>query len=185
MDPSQAIRDLIGRARTRWRLLRLFRGTQRGVGVASGLLAIVLLVARWADRSPLALVVLAVAAVLLVAGAIAWGLASSRYSPTDRRVARFIEERAPSLDDRLVSAVELIGDPGRSKSSALAGPMLADAAAHARQIDLDDVLSGRTLRRAGVQALAAGLVLIIIGFFAAGPARQSVDAASLILFPSR
>ena len=117
MDSAEPIRDLIGRARTRWRLLRLFRGTQRGMAVASALLAIVLLVARWADRSPLALVVLAVVAVLLVAGAIAWGLGPSRYSPTDRQVARFIEERAPSLDDRLVSAVEVIGDPNARRRS--------------------------------------------------------------------
>ncbi len=37
--------------------------------------------------------------------ALVWGLLPLRRRPTDRQVARFIEEREPSLDDRLVTAV--------------------------------------------------------------------------------
>ena len=67
----------------------------------------------------------------------------------------------------------------------LAGPMLADAASRARQVDLDAVLPSTTLRRAGWRAAGATLVLLLVAFFCAGPARQSLDAASLLLFPSR
>jgi len=63
--------------------------------------------------------------------------------------------------------------------------MLADAAARARDVDLEQVIPSPDLHRAGFLAAGATFVLLIVGFFAAGPARQSVDAASLILFPSR
>ena len=63
--------------------------------------------------------------------------------------------------------------------------MLADAAARAQQIDLEAVFPSMGLRRAGWRAAGATLVLLLVGFFCAGPARRSLDAASLLLFPSR
>ncbi len=100
-------------------------------------------------------------------------------------MARFIEERAPALDDRLVTAVDFVESGGSRSSTALAHPMLADAAARAQQIDLEAVFPSTGLRRAGWRAAGATLVLLLVGFFCAGPARQSLDAASLLLFPSR
>jgi hypothetical protein len=185
MESSEAIRDLISQVRRRWRLLRLYHGTLRGACAASGVLATALVAAHFADRSALALVAIGLVSLVLLVGSLVWGLAPVRHVPSDRRVARFIEERTPTLDDRLVSAVDVIGPHPTTAPSALAGPMLADAATRAREVDLDDVLPRRALGRAGFQAAAAVFVLLIGGFFAAGPARQFVDAASLILFPSR
>ena len=63
--------------------------------------------------------------------------------------------------------------------------MLADAASRAQQVDLDAVFPSTRLRRAGWRAAGATLVLLLVAFYCAGPARQSLDAASLLLFPSR
>ena len=81
-------------------------------------------------------------------------------SPADAQVARFIEERAPALDDRLVSAVDVAEASGSGRrSSLLAGPMLADAArASARRSRRRD--SARDACAApAFQAAAAALVL--------------------------
>src|SRR5438876_5753973 len=101
MESSEPIRDLINQARRRWRLLRLYHGTMRGACAASGVLATALVAAHWADRSPLALVAIGLVSLVLVVGALVWGLAPIRQVPSDHRIARFIEERAPTLDDRL------------------------------------------------------------------------------------
>ncbi len=126
-------------------MLRLFRSTVRGAAVASAVLAVGLTAVQWADRSPLALIVIVAGAAVLACAALVWALAPLREVPSDRRVARFIEERAPALDDRLVTAVDFV-ESGRSRSAMapaghmLAGSMLADAASRAHRVDLDDVL---------------------------------------------
>jgi hypothetical protein len=188
-EAYQSIRELIDRVRGRWRLLRLFRSMGRGASSASAVLAAGLVAARWADRSPLGVIAIVGVSVVLAAGALAWALASLRQVPSDRRVARFIEERSPALDDCLVTAVDFV-ESGASRTSpaqgaGLAGPMLADAAARARQVDVDTVFPAITLRRAGFRAAGATLALLLIASLGAGAARQSLDAASLLLFPAR
>src|SRR4051812_144707 len=101
MESSESIRALINQARRRWRLLRLYHGTLRSAWAASGVLATALVAAHWTDRSPLALVALGLVSLVLMAGALVWGLAPIRDVPSDRRIARFVEERTPGLDDRL------------------------------------------------------------------------------------
>src|SRR5262249_6532312 len=106
-----------------------------------------------------------------------------RRVPTDLRVARFIEERAPSLDDRLVTAVDVAASRRESASPAIAGPMLTDAAARARAVDVETILAAETLRRAGFQAGAAALIVLALMFVGRERAREAYDAAALLVFP--
>src|SRR5207247_276718 len=69
--------------------------------------------------------------------------------------------------------------------AAVCAPMLADAASHVLGIDLDAILPAAVLRRTGLRAAGATVLLIVAAFIASGPARESLDAASLRLFPSR
>src|SRR5213075_1869373 len=55
----------------------------------------------------------------------------------------------------------------------------------AGSIDLDALVASAQVRRNGAQAAAAAGVLLVMLFMAKGPARQSLDAASLALFPAR
>jgi collagen triple helix repeat protein/uncharacterized protein DUF4175 len=97
-------------------------------------------------------------------------------------VARFIEEREPALDDRLVSAVDL----ARARSApGFADVMMADAARRSARVDIDAIVPAHRLRRAAVQAIAAAVALAIVLFAARGPAREAADAASLTLFPAK
>ena len=136
-------------------------------------------------RSPLALVVVAAIAVVLAASAMVWALLPLRQRPSDLRVARFVEEQVPSLDDRLATAVDVVSSGKYQTMRVLAGPLVADAARSADGVDVDAVVAPLQLRRSGFQAAAASLVLLVLLFVAREPARQSLDAASLALFPAR
>ena len=102
-------------------------------------------------------------AIAVLCGRVRWpppwpGVSGGRaHPPTEVQVARFIEEREPSLDDRLVSAVDLLRSAPESETPGLAGPMVADAARRASNVEPSAVVSDETLRRAGFQAAAAAL----------------------------
>ncbi len=51
-------------------------------------------------------------------------------------------------------------------------------------IDPAEIVASEVLRRAGIQAVAAVLLLAAVAFFARDKARQSYDALSLALFPA-
>src|SRR5205823_3113804 len=119
-------------------------------------------------RSPLMLAVVFAAMAASAVGAFVWNLSPLRRPPTARRLARFIEERVPGLDDRLATAVDLIdarassaaAGVGRPIDADLAGPLLADTASHVRGIDVDAILPAALIRRTGVRAAGAGAVLL-------------------------
>jgi hypothetical protein len=184
MEHYNEIRDVIARVRARWRTLHAFRAVVRAALLTSAVVAVALLLSRWTTGAPAVLVALAAFTVAAVAGAVAWALAPLRRAPADLQVARFIEERTPALDDRLVTAVDVA--EGRSAASSLiAGPLVADAARRVRGVDISSVIPSETLRRAGFQAAAAALVCLMLLFFARGTARQALDAASLTVWPAR
>src|SRR6185436_14034471 len=121
-------------------------------------------------------------ALVASAGSIAWCLLPLRRVPADGKVARYIEERAPALDDRLVSAVDVVH---AKTPPAFADQMIGDAARRTADLDIDTIVPAESLRRAGFQAAAAVIVLGVAVFVARGPAGQAADAASLTLFPER
>ncbi|MQA30105.1 MAG: hypothetical protein GEU82_09740 [Luteitalea sp.] len=183
-SPYEPVHDLLTRVRSRWRRLLLFQATIRASLAAAGVLGIVLVLARWTSRSPTALAVLGVAAVVLAIVALIWGLWPARERPSDRRVARFVEESLGTLDERLVSAVD-VEALGSGDRPALAASMIADAGRAASDVDPAAVVPAESLRRAGFQAVAAGLLLILVVVAGRESARQSFDAIALALFPSR
>src|SRR5436190_2054823 len=185
---SQRIRELLRRVRRRCRTLSTFHATIRAALAASGVIGAALLMMRlghWAERSPLALALVASTALLLAIAAILWGPAPLRDAPSDVRLARFIEEREPSLEDRLATAVDLVQSDRAASSPALIEPLLADAARRAEALDIDTVVAGEQLRRRGFQAAAAVLVLLALIFAAREPTRRAVDAGALAVLPER
>ena len=182
MQDYQVIHELIGRVRSRWRALCALQALVRGALIAAIIVGVAVIAARWTTGAPVVLMVMAAIALIMAVGALTWCLAPLRRVPLDSRVARYIEERAPSLDDRLVSAV----DVAQTKTApAFANAMLADAARRTAAIDIDTIVPAAALRRAGFQAAAAAMALGLVLFAARGPARQAADAASLTLFPAR
>lgn len=188
MDPHDPIRHLLDRVRTRWRMLRALQAAIRAGLAAAAVLIVALLllrgVSQWAGRLPLLPALVAAAALLLAAAALARALASLRRRPSDARVARFIEECVPALDDRLATAVDVMNGPPEGRPR-LRSVMLADAAAQAAAIDVEAILPAASLRRSGFQAAAVVLLLILVGGIGRAPALEAWDAATLALVPPR
>ncbi|HEY2905958.1 MAG TPA: DUF4175 family protein, partial [Vicinamibacterales bacterium] len=180
-----SIEVLLRRVRARWRLLRVFKASARVTLAASAVLAVALIATRVAARSPAALSLVALTAIVGLIVVAVWGALPLRYVPDDQRVARFIEERAPSLDDRLVSAVDAVRNERERAAPAIVGPMLADTARRVETLDLDSIVPRELLRRAAFRAAAAVVLLAVLLLAARKPAREAFDAASLALFPGR
>ena len=184
----EPIRRLLQRVRARYRALSMLDAAMRAALAMSAVVGVAL--AAWPvvsldGRSPLALACVGGVALVLAAGAAVWGLLPLRDRPSDLQVARFIEERVPALDDLLVTAVDVAGSEAHAPSRIWLQRLLEDAARRADVLDPGDIVPGRHLRRCGLQAGAAAVVLLVLAFMAREPARQSLDAASLALFPAR
>jgi hypothetical protein len=184
----EPIRRLLATVRARYRAVMLCHAIARAALLASGVIGLSLAaasVASLAARSPLALAVIAATALLSAAGVVVWAMLPLRERLSDLRVARFVEERVPSLDDRLATAVDVVSSGKYESMRVLAGPLVMDAARRAGAVDVDEVVAAAQVRRSGLQAAGAGVVLLVVLFMAKAPARQSLDAASLALFPAR
>src|SRR5262249_29909455 len=162
------------------RALTALNAVVRGALPAAAVVVAFAVAARWTGGAPALLIALAGVALLLALGSLALSIWPLRRAPHDRAVARFIEERAPGLDDRLASAVDVATH--HEAAPGLADAMLADAARRSADLDVDTIVSSESLRRASFQAAAAALVFFVASFVARGPARAAVDAASLTLF---
>ena len=180
----EPIRRLLENVRARYRAVAVCRAIVRAALMASAIVAAGL-VASPLVSSPIVLIAIAVVAIGAAAGAAGWALLPLRARPSDAQVARFVEERVPSLDDRLATAVDLMATRKDETRRVLAEPLVTDAARKADAVDLDHVVASVQVNRGRLQAALAAGVLFVVLLFARGPARQSLDAASLAFFPAR
>jgi hypothetical protein len=183
---SEPIRNLLAVVRARYRALTMCRAIVRAALAASAVVGLSLAAASLASLAtgtPWAIAVVGAVALVAAIAAVTWGLMPIRHVPSDARLARFIEEHVPTLDDRLATAVDVV--QSRRTSPVLTAPFVADVARRAGEVDVNQIVPGAQLRRNGVHAGAAALVLLVLVIVAREPARQSLDAASLVLFPAR
>jgi hypothetical protein len=130
-----------------------------------------------------ALVMLWGVAILAATACLALLVGPLRRAPSDRQLARLIEECCPELDDALVTAV------AEHDASATPRPMLiavvGDALRRARGLDLDRVISSDVLRKTAMAAAAFTVVLAVLGVFSAPPAGRAAQVFALYAFPER
>ena len=184
----EPIQRFLRRVRARFRALSAFDAAWRASLAISAVIAVALTtwtLASFGSRSPALLAALAAVVFVCAVAGLVWGLLPLRHAPSDAQLARFVEERVPALDDRLVTAVDIASAADRGRTQALTGPLVADAARRVDALDLDDIVSQSRLRRGGFKAGAAAAALLVLLIMAREPARQSLDAASLALFPER
>jgi len=181
----EPIRRLLAVVRARYRALTMCRAIVRAALAASAVVGLSLgaaSLASLATRSPWLPAAVGGIALVAVVAAVVWGLMPIRQVPSDARIARFIEERVPSLDDSLATAVDIVQ---RQPSPILTAPFVADVARRVAAVDVSQIVAGEQLRRNGVRAGVATLVLLALAMVAREPARQALDAASLVLFPEK
>jgi hypothetical protein len=183
--PRDQLRRLLDATRRRWRTRVILRGLGRTALAASICLLTGLFVVRVlspGDALLLLIVAATAAAALAVAGFFIWQIGRR---PDDRRLARFIEERAPTdeqpLDDLLVSAVDATHHDRLSPGF---HALVVDAAVRRLEsIAPSSIVTFRTLMRgafeaaAGTGALAFTLVLTSPLMF------RATEAAWIAFFP--
>lgn len=183
------LHTFIARVRRRW----LAQVLLCNVGLACGLAALPVMAAITVDYavSPEggALVLLAGATAAVSLALVAMVFRRMQRRPDDRHVARFIEERAArlpgvaSLDDALVSAVDVSERPAAAAPGGFAAMIVTSAVERLRAIDPAHIIPAGALRRAAAQA-AAGAALLVLALVLGAPAgTRAIDTARLRLFP--
>lgn len=171
---GELLHHLIRQVRRRWLLARGL--TVAAVGLAVLVVVIVgsALVAVHFQFHPMVVTVaraVAITGILLTGGAILWW--SVRRAPAEQRMARFIEEKSGGLNDRLVTAIEVIGAGAVSVPSPVIGERLvADAARACSDIRPDAVVPRRALALRGLAAALPPLVLALALSFSEWPLRS-------------
>jgi hypothetical protein len=178
--------DLLARVRRRWFAMVALRtiGLAAAAAAVPALLGVLADVILRPERLPL--VLLASFTVVLSIAAAALVVVRIEPRPSDRRVARFVEERAANLpgieplDDALVSAVDASTAEDQTAFTALT------VAAARRRLDgiaPADLVAPGVLRRAAVIAFSGVAVLtavIVAGLPSLG---RAIETARLQLFP--
>lgn len=184
-EQFRPIQELLDRVRTRWRRLVLLEVTTRGALAGTVIVGFAFALSFWMSRAPLALAVVGAVAGVAGLGALVWAAWPARHVPSDRSVARYIEERAPALDERLVSAVDVASTRDADQRPGLAAAMVGDAARAAADVDVTTIVPSAAIRRRALRAAAACAILLGMLFVSRQAARQALDAVALTLFPSR
>jgi hypothetical protein len=180
---------LIRRVRNRWRMTSALRAWSLAAAAAALVIGLAFSVHQFAQPQGGALIALWVAAAAGALICLGWFLSPIRRTPGEHKVARYIEECCPELEDTLVTAIVqgvASGDAvGPDPASPMKAAVAADAVRRTRGLDLDRVVSRRTVRMAALRALAATVLLCIAAGFAFAPARRAAGVLALYLFPSR
>ncbi len=179
--------DLLFRVRRRWFATVALR-TFGVVTAAAAIPALAALLLDW-QFSPdgASLIMLAAVAAALSAGAGVLVLVRVERRPDDRRVARFVEERAAALpgvgplDDSVVSAVDA-RESGRERA-AVAALIVASATRKLEGVTPAQLVTPEDLRRAASVAIAGGTLLLSVIVAGIPSLGRAAETARLRLFP--
>ena len=187
MDRYQELQALIAAVRRGWTRRAALRTTAQVCAAAALPLGAAAVIEYQFRPHGAALLMLAAAAVSL-ALAIVWRvLRTMPPRPSDRQVARFIEERATALcagnlDDSLVSAVDA-AERGSERDAAFLPLMLRDAIDRLRAMPPGEILPRAESRRSAWRALAAVSVLVAALVASAPVLERAAGTAWVTLFP--
>ncbi|MCZ6546459.1 MAG: hypothetical protein O6913_12295, partial [Chloroflexi bacterium] len=176
----QELRVLLTRVRRRWMTTASIRAGARAALGACAIILAAIAADYLLEPADLPMLLLLGGAGLAVVTFVAWALWPLRRVPTDRQVARFVEEHCPELEDRVASATEVAAGDARGVFHDL---VLADAASKARDVDVGRVVTRREIRTAIGRGAVAGAALLIALFLGIEPTSRAVHAAWVYAFP--
>lgn len=179
-DRTTELRAILASVRARWSRRAFLRAWMLGATTAGAMLMIGLL-AVWLlahDGIPLVFVV---ATVGLVAGvSLSCAFLPLRVQPSDRQIARFIEEQAGGLDEVIVTAV----DKSQSAPTPVVEMLIADAIRAARGVDPARIITADSMRRAALGGAIGSAVFAAAFWFFAPAAARALDVAGSYLLPN-
>jgi hypothetical protein len=180
MADRNELRAILAGVRARWSRRAFLRAWMLGAATAGAMLMVGLL-AVWLIAQEGVPLVFVVSAVGLVAGAaLSFAFLPLRHQPTDRQIARFIEEQAGGLDEVIVTAV----DTSSTRSGPLADLLVSDAIRAARGVDSHRVVTHDSMVRAAVGGAIGTVVFATAFWFFVPSASKAIDVAGAYLFPA-
>src|SRR5688572_17490917 len=178
-DRASELRAILASVRARWSRRAFLRGWMIGAWAAAAMLMVGLLAVFLIAQEGLPLVFV-VAAVGLIAGvALSFSLLPLRRPPSDRQIARFIEEQAGGLDEVVVTAVDKL----EHGSGPVVDLLVGDAIKAARTVDSHRIVTDDTMSRAAIGAAIGSAVFLAAFWFFAPSAERAIDFAASYLFP--
>jgi hypothetical protein len=193
---ADRLRPLLEGVRRRWRAEGGLRLTGRASLAAAAPLAAAVLLASVVDPSDgtaALLMLVAVAAAIAAAGFVAkqLGFWPSAGRLSDRRLARFIEERAAALPPESMSTAPAAFDD--VLVSAVDGPLDSPQGFHALVVDraartleavgAERIVPRRAIRRAALEAVGGAAVLVVAIVLASPLLGRVVEGTWIALFP--
>ena len=180
------LRPLLLSVRRRWRAEVVLRAIGRSTALAAAPILAAAGIVMWLAPDDGALTLLAVAACLAGVAAIVVTAWQSRDRPSDRQIARFIEERVATradvqpLDDVLVSAV----DAGASGETGDFRRLVMESAVRRLEaVSAASIVTTRALGRAALSA-AAGVIVLAASVAVAWPMlTRASETAWITIFP--
>jgi hypothetical protein len=176
----RTLADALAQVRRRWlQLVALTVAPRALVAAAVAIGAAAAVDAIWRPGEG-ALLLLAVAVLLVIAGACLAVVWPYRRRPDDRRVARYVEERCPDLDDSLAAAVDVAE---RNSAAPFAPLVLARAAAALERLDPVGIVDPSAMHAAARRTMVALAALCLAGIFAVPLAERTAEVVLARVFP--
>ena len=180
-DRFVELRTILAEVRARWTRRAFLRAWTLGSVTAAAMLLVGLLAVWLVAREGVPLVVAVIAVTAAAVVSVVLALLPLRQPPSDRQIARFIEEQSGGLDEVLVTAVE----KAAAGSSPMTDLLVGDAVRAGRALDFASIITPETLRRALAGAALASLALLVSTAFFAPAAGRAADVVGAYLFPKR
>lgn len=180
-DRAAELHAILATVRARWTRRAVLRSWALGATAAAAILAVGLLAIWLLAQQGVPLVIVVAVAGIVAGVSLSFALMPLRRQPSDRQIARFIEEQAGDLDEVIVTAVD--------KSASSSGPVVDLIVSHAiraaQRVDLPSLVPQDTMRRATIGA-AAGTVAFLVAFaFFAPSASRAINVVGSYVFPAR
>ena len=182
----EELRTFLAAVRRRWTTMVALGRVTRGTAAAASILVATVAIDRAFHPDGLLLVVLFGAAAASAALALTHAAWRMPRSPSDRQVARFVEERTRAIDaavdDSLISAVDAAERPASSQPAFL--PLiLNEAIGRVRALDASRLIAPAEIRRRGLYAAAGSAALVLVVILSLPSFQRAMDTAWLKFFP--
>src|SRR5690349_7843450 len=158
-ERSSELRAILGAVRARWSRRAFLRGWMNGAWTAAAMLVVGLLAVFLVAQEGLPLVFVVTTVGSIAGTALSVSLLPLRWPPSDRQIARFIEEQAGGLDDVVITAVDKL----EKESGPVVDLLVGDAIRAARAVDPHRIVPDDTMSRATIGA-AIGSVAFLAAF---------------------
>jgi hypothetical protein len=156
-ERASELRAILDSVRARWSRRAFLRGWSTAAWAAAAMLLAGVLAVLLVAREGMPLVFVVATAGIFAGASLSFALLPLRQPPSDRQIARFIEEQAGGLDEVVVTAVDKLD----SGSGPVVELIVGDAVRAARSVDPHRIVTNDTMTRATIGAAIGSAAFLI------------------------